>query len=86
MNMVSTSLAWTPLLQPLPGVQEHWLWLLPVLVVGIAMMYKAIRVERMDRWLREVGTMSLQILLAFGGFAVGLALIVQVLVPMFSER
>lgn len=77
-------IGWTPLLQPLPGVQQHWLWLLPVLIVGIAMMYKAIRVERVERWWREVMMMTIQVMLAFAGFAIGLGIVVQVLVPLFS--
>lgn len=79
-----TMLGWTPFLQPLPGVQEHWLWLLPILVIGLAMMYKAVRVERIERWPREVALMTLQVMLAFAGFAVGLGILVQVLVPLFS--
>lgn len=84
MSVASVMIGWTPLLQPLPGVQQHWLWLLPVLILGIAMMYKAIRVERIERWPREVTIMTLQVILAFAGFAVGLGVVVQVLVPLFS--
>jgi uncharacterized membrane protein len=66
----------------MPGVQSHWLWLLPILVLGIAMMYKAIRVETLDRWPREVAMMVGQVVLAFIGLAVGLYLLVQVIVPI----
>ena len=75
-------LAWIPFRQPMPGVQEHWLWLLPVLVLGISMMYKAIRVDDLRRWPREVGIMTAQVLLAFAGLAIGLFLLVQVIVPL----
>ena len=75
-------IAWLPFRQPLPGVQDHWLWLLPILVLGISMMYKAIRTPDLTRWPREVLIMSGQVLLAFAGLAVGLFLLVQVVVPL----
>ncbi len=78
----TVTLGWTPFLHPMPGVQSHWLWLLPVLIFGLAMMYKAIRVETLDRWPREVAMMVGQVLLAFFGFAVGLYVVVQMLVPL----
>ena len=78
----SLLLAWLPFRQPLPGVQDHWLWLLPILVLGISMMYKAIRTTDLARWPREVLIMTGQVLLAFAGLAIGLFLLVQVVVPL----
>ena len=75
-------IAWLPFRQPMPGVQDHWLWLLPILVLGISMMYKAIRTTDLSRWPREVLIMTGQVLLAFAGLAVGLFLLVQVVVPL----
>ncbi|MBC02247.1 MAG: hypothetical protein CMJ34_02940 [Phycisphaerae bacterium] len=75
-------IAWLPFRQPIPGVQDHWLWLLPILVLGISMMYKAIRTTDLGRWPREVLVMTGQVLLAFAGLAIGLFLIVQLLVPL----
>ncbi len=82
MSPTGNILAWTPFLHPMPGVQAHWLWLLPILILGIAMMYKAIRVDSLDRWPREVAMMVGQVVLAFIGLAVGLFLLVQVIVPI----
>jgi uncharacterized membrane protein len=82
MSTFGIILAWTPFLHPMPGVQAHWLWLLPILILGIAMMYKAIRVDSLDRWPREVAMMVGQVVLAFIGLAVGLFLLVQVIVPI----
>lgn len=80
--MIGSLLAWIPFAHPMPGVQQHWLWILPVLVLGIAMMYKAIRVDDLRRWPKEVGIMTAQVLLAFAGLAIGLFLLVQVIVPL----
>ena len=55
-------------------------WLLG-LIIGISMMYKAIRVDDLRRWPKEVGIMTAQVLLAFAGLAIGLFLLVQVIVP-----
>ncbi|MAC19174.1 MAG: hypothetical protein CMJ23_05740 [Phycisphaerae bacterium] len=79
-------LGWTPLIDPMPGIQANWLWLLPILVLGIAMMYKAIRVSDLARWPREVATMTIQVLGAFIGLAIGLYLIVQVIVPILPAN
>ena len=76
-----TTLAWMPFVDPLPGVQANWIWFVVPLVLGISMMYKAIRVEDLRRWPKEVGIMTAQVLLAFAGLAIGLFLLVQVIVP-----
>ena len=77
-----TAFAWVPFMQPLPGVQANWLWLLPILIFGIAMMYKAVRVVDLATYWREVGTMTMQVLLAFLGLATGVFIIVQWIVPL----
>ena len=81
-----TMLAWMPFVDPLPGVQANWIWFVVPLVLGISMMYKAIRVGELSRWPREVAIMSGQVLLAFIGFAVGLFILVQLLLPMLPAN
>ena len=82
-----TLLAWTPFMMPLPGVQQQWLWLLIPLIFGIAMMYKAVRVESIEDggYWRQVGLMTLQILGVFIGLGVGFLILVQFLVPMLPS-
>ena len=76
-----TLLAWTPFLSPLPNVQSSWLWLVIPLVVGISMMYKAIRVEALSGYWWQVAVMSMQVLAAFAGLVLGFLILVQVVVP-----
>ena len=76
-----TLLAWTPFLSPLPNVQSSWLWLVIPLIVGISMMYKAIRVETLSGYWWQVAVMSMQVLAAFAGLALGFLILVQVVVP-----
>ena len=73
---------WTPLLEPLPGVQASWLWLLPILIFGISMMYKAVRVGDLRRYWREVVGMTVQVLFAFLGLAAAVFIVVQGIVPL----
>ncbi len=80
-----TMLGWVPFIQPLPGIQSNWLWLLPILIFGIAMMYKAVRVIDLATYWREVGIMTLQVLLAFLGLAVGIFILVQWIVPVLPS-
>ena len=81
-----TTLAWIPLIDPLPGVQANWIWFVLPLVLGIAMMYKSIRVGEVSRWPREVAMMTGQVLLAFAGFAIGLFVLVQLVLPILPAN
>ncbi|MFM2165500.1 MAG: hypothetical protein RL325_1937 [Planctomycetota bacterium] len=74
-------LAWTPFLQPAPGVHQWW-WLLVVpMAIGVSMAYKAIRVHDLAEWPKAVARMSLQVVAAIVGIAIGLYLLVIVLLP-----
>jgi len=78
---VSALLAWTPFLEPLPGAQ-HWWWVLVLpMALGVALSYKAIRTKDLARYPRDVASMTLQIVAAVVGIAVGLHLLVVVLLP-----
>jgi hypothetical protein len=78
---VSALLAWTPFLEPLPGAQ-HWWWVLVLpMALGVALSYKAIRTKDLARYPRDAASMTLQIVAAVVGIAVGLHLLVVVLLP-----
>ena len=77
-----TTLAWMPFLQPMTGA-IHWWWLLIVpMCVGISVTWKAIRLRALDRYWREVGIMTGQLLLGMAAIAAGLMLLVRVVLPM----
>jgi nucleoside recognition membrane protein YjiH len=83
---VTPTLAWTPFLQPAPGVQ-HWWWLLVIpTALGVSMAYKAIRVQDLAEWPKAVLRMALQIVAAIVGIAVALYLLVIVLLPMLPAE
>lgn len=78
---MSALLAWTPFLEPLPDAQ-HWWWVLVLpMALGVALSYKAIRTKDLARYPRDVASMTLQIVAAVVGIAVGLHLLVVVLLP-----
>lgn len=83
---MSALLAWTPFLQPAPGVQ-HWWWMLVIpMALGVSMAYKAIRVQELSQWPKAVARMTLQIIAAVVGIAIGLYLLVIVLLPMLPAE
>ncbi|MEY5060711.1 MAG: hypothetical protein RIS45_632 [Planctomycetota bacterium] len=86
MPCLTQVLAWTPFLQPAPGAQ-HWWWLLVIpTALGVSMAYKAIRVQNLADWPKAVLKMTLQIIAAMVGIAVGLYLLVIVLLPMLPAE
>ncbi|MCH2160599.1 MAG: hypothetical protein MK085_01865 [Phycisphaerales bacterium] len=79
-----TILAWIPFMDPMPGVQQTWLWLLVPLVFGISMMYKAARMESVEGagYWKQAALMTVQVLGVFLALAVGFLLLVQFVVPL----
>ena len=77
-------IAWIPFLEPMPSPGSWWpLFLIP-LAIGISMVYKAVRLERLGEYPREVLIMTGQIVGAMIFLAVVLGLVVQVLIPLLS--
>ena len=76
--------AWIPFLQPMPSPGSWWPLLLIPLSIGISMVYKAVRLERLNHYPREVAIMTGQIIGAMVVLAVVLGLVVQVLIPILT--
>ncbi len=53
-------LAWRPFLDPAP-VDRYWLWLLPPLILVIALVYRTIKSNSLARLPKEAGFLALQI-------------------------
>ena len=74
--------AWIPFVEPMPSIGSWWPLLLIPLSVGISMIYKALRVSTLNHYVREVGIMTAQIVVAMLALSVVLILLVQVVIPI----
>ncbi|MAJ47992.1 MAG: hypothetical protein CBC35_12120 [Planctomycetes bacterium TMED75] len=77
-------IAWIPFLEPMPSPGSWWPLLLIPLAIGISMVYKAVRIERLEQYPREVLVMTGQIVGAMVFLALVLGLVVQVLIPLLT--
>lgn len=72
---------WIPFVQPLPGISAWWPLLLIPLALGISMVYKALRVNSLEDYPKEVALMTTQIVIAMVCIALILTIIVQLVIP-----
>jgi hypothetical protein len=78
-------LGYTPMLDPMPlSGGLWWLTLLP-LALGIALVYKAIKLDDMRRYPRQVAMMTTQIVVVMLALAVGIQIVVGWIVPMLGS-
>lgn len=80
--MTDVLLAYIPFLNPLNFFHDVWYLLLLPLSFGIAVVYKALRLNRFERFWWEVTVMVMQIILAMIGLAIALAILLQIIIPM----
>ncbi len=73
--------AWIPFLQPMPELVSYWYLLCVPLVVGVAMIYKAVWIAEGRSWGQQVVVMSVLVVAGLLGLAVVLGVFVQVVIP-----
>ena len=59
-QILNPTLAYRPFLDPAP-IDRYWLWLLPPLIVIVAVVYRAIKTEDLSRLPRGAANLALQI-------------------------
>lgn len=79
---MTTLLAWIPFIHPMNALQDWWYLLVIPLALGISVIYKAMRMPRLDEFWRQTTVMTLQIIIAMIALAVCLTLLVQVILPL----
>lgn len=72
-------LAYTPFIHPAP-LWDYWVWLLIPLCVSVSVVYKTIKCRYVDQIPREATALTMYILLAMAGVALGVWLIYMVFV------
>ena len=78
---MSALVAYIPFLTPISFLHEWWYLLILPLSFGISMIYKALRMDDLGRFWREVSIMTLQIIMGMIGLALVLLLLVEVIIP-----
>lgn len=76
-------IAWRPFLEPM-DLHGVWYLLLVPLALGMSMAYKAVRVGTLDRYWREVLTMTVQIVLSMIGLGLAAYLFLMHVVPLIG--
>lgn len=69
--------AWRPLLDPLP-VDIYWMWLMIPLVVGIAIVYKALKVDDLAALPSQALVLATQLVLLMAAAAAMLWLVSEI--------
>lgn len=71
-----TCAVWKPLLQPLP-VDRYWMWLMPPLLIAIAVVWKSIKIDDPARLPRQAASLAAQFVVLMIAAAAVLWLIVE---------
>lgn len=79
-------LAWIPFIHPLNVFHDWWYLLLLPLSLGIAIIYKGVRMPNLQRFWRETLILASQIVLGMVGLAVIVTVLVQVIIPLLPAE
>lgn len=79
---MTTILAWTPFIEPIPTIGSWWPLLLLPLSIGLSLVFRAIRTKDLSNYARDVVIMSMQIISAMVGLGIVFGIVVQWLVPL----
>ena len=82
--MIQGLLAYTPFLDPMPMPGGMWWLTLAPLALGIAVVYKAIKLDDLRRYPKQVVMMTTQIVVVMIALAVGIQVVVGWVVPMLG--
>ena len=81
-------LAYTPIVDPITewsqGIVDAWWVTLPLLALGTAMAYKAVRLTDLKHYPRAVVVMAVQVTLAMVAIGVVIGLVAEFVVPFFG--
>ena len=75
------TLAWIPFLHPVPELVSLWYLLCIPLVIGVAMVYKALWIPEGRSWGQQVIMMSVLMVGGLAGLAILLGAFVQIVIP-----
>ena len=82
--MMQQWLAYTPFLDPMPMTGGMWWLTLIPLALGIAVVYKAIKIDDLNRYPKQVVMMTTQIVVVMIALAIGFQVVVGWIAPMLG--
>jgi len=82
---LTSLLAYTPLIDPI-DLHKHWYLLLIPMALGIALAYKAVRVDDLRDYPRQVAVMTVQVVVAMISLGAASYFFVQYLVPLIVAK
>ncbi len=77
-------LSWRPFLDPIDAFHVYWWALLVPLSLGVAVVYKAVRLRSLDHYVRHVFVLTTQIVAAMIALGIAVHLFVEVYVRFIS--
>ena len=79
------ALAWRPFIDPIGVTSEFWWALLVPLAFGVAVAYKAVRIEDLKHYWTQVLIMTVQIVVAIVGLGLATYLFLEVYVRLLAH-
>ncbi len=80
------ALAYIPFLDPINALHDWWYTLIVPLSLGISIIYRALRLERLDRFWSAAAILTVQILVAMGALGIVLVMLVQGIIPLLPAE
>lgn len=75
-----------PFLDPMNFFHDWWYALIVPLSFGIAVIYRALKMQNLDRFWRAVSVMTVQIVLAMLALALVLVVLVEAVIPLLPAE
>ena len=75
-----------PFVDPINVFHDWWYLLLIPLSFGISVIYRALKMQDLDRFWRAVAMMTVQIVLVMAALAVALVVLVELAIPLLPAE
>ena len=79
--MTPSLVGYVPFVDPISVFHDWWYLLLVPLSFGISVIYRALKMQSLDRFWRAVAMMTVQIVLVMAALAVALVVLVELVIP-----
>ena len=77
---------YVPFVDPINVFHDWWYLLLIPLSFGISVIYRALKMQDLDRFWRAVAMMTVQIVLVMAALAVALVVLVELAIPLLPAE